>query len=816
MTATASSDYAWDVTKSPTPASVSFADTCDPAGSRQAGVSVTVSWDRLDATQGAATIITHVYATNPSSRVITINVTDNIYAGVGPGGTLIDTASTLAAGVDIPANTSNFLVLTHTTTAPASAGNDFNDTATGTYTDKVTGIPIPGSTTASASDTVDVTSTTNGTATIGDVESITGAGLQFSTDGFSGASGDYDGGYVAGTPTSGSVSWTSDPQAGDGSVTFSKTVYVDAGTSTSGTLHDEATLTGSDGFTDSYPLDIGLSASATTSLTIDKTIPDVLTGTETQTFQFTVKNSANVVVATPSITFNAGDTHKTADLTGLAPDSYTVSETDALHWLHQNPVTVDLTLPTCSGTAYFTNGFGPTTAQAQKVTVPAGSEAGWTFDLKQSGVTIATATTTGVGAIGFGVDLDEGSYTIVEQQQAGWDQTGSSGCSFTVNFPADAGTTFTCTVTNTARGSITIRKLTNPSSATDKFTFTGDVAGSLGNAETATASVAPGTYHSTETVPSGWDLTGLTCSDSDSSGNTTTHVATFIVAAGENVTCTFTNTQRGHARVVKTVNNAAPSGTQSFEFQLRQGASITSDGTTLETQFANANNGGVLNFSTQLVAGQHYQLCERSMPGWLTSLGPNAFVPNSFNNPNVDNSILCTDFVAVAGQTTTFNVNNTPPPGGRALTIGFWKNWASCAGSSGKQRPVLDQTLVLADPLVVSATSGVYPLFGPVFYLVLHAGDCRTAVSLLNKTPIGGKKASSDPAFNLAAQLIAAELNYAAGAGQSGPVTLAITQAVLLLGKYHFDGSTHTNISKADATTMNSLAKTLDNYNNNI
>jgi hypothetical protein len=816
MTATASADYAWDVTKSPTPASVSFANTCDPAASHQAGVSVTVSWDRLDATQGAATIITHVYATNPSARVITINVTDNIYEGAGPGGTLIDTASTAVAGVDIPANTSSFQVLEHITTGAAGV-SAFNDIATATYTDKVTGIPIPGTTTASASDNVDVTSTTNGSATITDVESITGAGLSYSANSFSGASGSFDGGYVPGTPTTGSVSWTSDTQNGDGSVTFSKTVYVDAGTATSGTLHDVASLIGSNGFPDSYPLDIGITSSATTSLTIDKTIPDVLTGNESQTFQFTVRNSANVVVATPSITFNAGDTHKTVDVTGLAPASYTVSETDALHWLHQNPVTVDLTLPTCSGTAYFTNGFGPTTAQAQKVTVPAGSEGGWAFTLNGPGAPAGgeTVNSNATGLATFTTALQEGSYTITEASKPGWDQTGSSGCSFTVNFPVDAGTTFTCTITNTARGSITIRKLTIPSGATDKFTFTGDVAGSLGDTETATASVVPGTYHSTETVPTGWDLTGLTCTDSDSSGNTTTHVATFIVAAGENVTCTFTNTQRGKAKVNKTVNGAPPSGTQSFEFQLRQGASISSDGTILETQFANANNGGVLNFTTQLVAGQHYQLCERSFVGWLTSLGPNAFVPNSFNNPNVDNSILCTDFVAVAGHTTTFDVNNTPPPGGRALTIGFWKNWASCAGSKGKQAPILDQTLALADPLVVSALGGSYNTFTGVI-LALHAGDCANAVSLLNKTPIGGKKASSDPAFNLAAQLIAAELNYAAGAGQSGAVTLAITQAVLLLGKYNFNGSTHTSISKADATTMNSLAKTLDNYNNNI
>ena len=38
---------------------------------------------------------------------------------------------------------------------------------------------------------------------------------------------------------------------------------------------------------------------------------------------------------------------------------------------------------------------------------------------------------------------------------------------------------------------------------------------------------------------------------------------------------------------------------------------------------------------------------------------------------------------------------------------------------------------------------------------------------------------------------------------------------MLLLGKYHFNGATHTTISAADAATMNNLATILDDYNNN-
>ena len=220
------------------------------------------------------------------------------------------------------------------------------------------------------------------------------------------------------------------------------------------------------------------------------------------------------------------------------------------------------------------------------------------------------------------------------------------------------------------------------------------------------------------------------------------------------------------------------------------------------------------------------------LPGWNTNLAGTLFVPGSvippaLPNPNVDNSPVCVDFTAQAGVTTTFNVDNTFP-GGLARTIGFWKNWASCNTSNGKQKPVLDQTLGTAQALgglVVSADSGTYPAFTPSIYLRLTdtnaspdvATDCDKAVALLNKsTTNNGKKMASDPAFNLAAQLVAAELNFFAGAAKNGAVITAVNQAVVLLGKYAFNGVSYTGkISNADANTMNSLATTLDNYNNN-
>ncbi len=110
-------------------------------------------------------------------------------------------------------------------------------------------------------------------------------------------------------------------------------------------------------------------------------------------------------------------------------------------------------------------------------------------------------------------------------------------------------------------------------------------------------------------------------------------VSAISLQPGESVTCTFVNTKRGSARVIKTVGNGGPvTGADAFVFQLRESASFTQVGTTLETVTATANN-STLNFTTALVPGRTYQLCEVVMPGWITTLGPPFF---SVFNPSGD------------------------------------------------------------------------------------------------------------------------------------------------------------------------------------
>jgi hypothetical protein len=198
------------------------------------------------------------------------------------------------------------------------------------------------------------------------------------------------------------------------------------------------------------------------------------------------------------------------------------------------------------------------------------------------------------------------------------------------------------------------------------------------------------------------------------------------------------------------------------------------------------------------------------MPGWMTTLGSPFYV---VYNPSGDNSTVCSDFTVQPGQTKTFAIDNTQPSGGGlGRTIGFWKNWASCAQSNGKQKPVLDQTLASAQPAGI--TIGTLTLHGSTS-MRTAAPDCLRAVRLLDKSTVdAGKKMASDPAFGLAAQLLAAKLNIVAGAKSCSSAASAIANGQALLATVHFDGISHDKLSAAQASSANTLAATLDKYNN--
>jgi hypothetical protein len=765
MAAKQNSDHAWNLSKQQSPASISFGDVCETDAPRPQNVTFRVEWQKIAATPGMVNVTTNIYAKNPAARTIAVKVNDKIFKGMTQT-TLLDSID--SGEVDVPANT-EVKVLTHTVALTAeqagNMGDYLNDVATATYIDEVTGIAVPGQTTAQASAQIEQGAMSNSSAQITDTESMTGTGLTFSVA--QPAFGSFANGYLADSQTQGPVVWNSGTQIGDAQVEFVKTFQLDAKRVTSGILTDTAMLMGSDGFTtQSTPIMINVDSSASVKLALSKEIPAILTGGEKLDVNFLITRAHDASYQrVETLTFAGGDPLvKSVQLAGLVPDDYTVVETGSLYYPDpatcgsqcdptadtglqaqgSDTRTVSLSLDPegkvtqCAGTATFVNIQAPEVkahAQVKKLTAPVLADTdpdyNWTFTLQGPGIVggVETIAPANGGGVLFPVELEEGVYTVTETLRTHWDLDGAipndgvntQVCSFAVNYPLDDGKTFECT---------------------------------------------------------------------------------------------FSNTQQGQAKVVKTVSGAPIAGdsTYAFTFQLREGASEMAIGTILDTQTANAGNFGRVQFESWLKAGAKYQLCEMVMPGWKTSLTP-VFVPNSLNDPGADTSIQCFDFTVAAGETKSISVDNTPPTGGDARTIGFWRNWASCNKSNGKQAPVLDRTMAKATLPGLQVGS---------LFLVGNPGnpevapDCAKAVSLISKSSFDGKRMASDPLFGMTAQMVAAEANLAAGAYYCNAVNTAVFKANSLLSKYAFTGNGYSGkLTTADSKMARELAGLLDHYNNN-
>ena len=230
---------------------------------------------------------------------------------------------------------------------------------------------------------------------------------------------------------------------------------------------------------------------------------------------------------------------------------------------------------------------------------------------------------------------------------------------------------------------------------------------------------------------------------------------------------------------------------------------------------ASSGNNGTITFSganDALVPGQTYQICELLVAGYGPNFPGGGFGPY---NPNDDPNYLCMDFsisvsdVATNGSavTVTFNVDNSHSTA-KGLTIGYWKNHADsdCKKSKGKQTDVLGQYLD-------GITLGIITFHDPT---VSGSPTECDAVQTLSKNTFSGVKKASDPLFNMAAQLLAADLNVKTGDIPSSTVANTITAAQALLVKYGWNGKGYTGtLSSADAALANSYNTLLDEFNNN-
>jgi hypothetical protein len=266
-----------------------------------------------------------------------------------------------------------------------------------------------------------------------------------------------------------------------------------------------------------------------------------------------------------------------------------------------------------------------------------------------------------------------GTYSATETVPTGWvltsigcndgDSTGNT-VTGAATFNVGAGEDVTCTFTNTKNGSITIKKVMVGGTGT--FTFTGSPSGTIStNNGTVTQSVIPGTYSATETVPTGWTLTGISCSDTDSTGNTGTATATFNVAAGEDVTCTFTNTKKLTANITTNIHNAShgvvtgvTTGITVHDSVTVSGSGVTPTGTVTFSWFTNGNCTGEASTSSSpfsLVSGSVDGTTFTQTPGVGTFGFQANYSGDGVYNPNVG---PCEQLTVVAPTPHILELNN--------------------------------------------------------------------------------------------------------------------------------------------------------------
>lgn len=214
-------------------------------------------------------------------------------------------------------------------------------------------------------------------------------------------------------------------------------------------------------------------------------------------------------------------------------------------------------------------------------------------------------------------------------------------------------------------GTLTVEKQTLPDGSTQSFTFTPSWGSSfsLSDGGSQTSSPLPaGTYSVSEAVPTGWDLSSAVCSDGSP-------VNAIELAGGEEITCVFTNTQRGTIIVDKVTN---PSGdTTAFTFTPSWGDPFTL------TDAAMPHNSGLL------VPGI-YSVSETVPAGWDLSsatcsdesdpasidLGPGEVVTCTFTNARRQNLTVSKTATASYNRTYAWTIEKTADTNRQEIAAG--------------------------------------------------------------------------------------------------------------------------------------------------
>ena len=180
-----------------------------------------------------------------------------------------------------------------------------------------------------------------------------------------------------------------------------------------------------------------------------------------------------------------------------------------------------------------------------------------------------------------------------------------------------------------------------------------------------------------------------------------------------------------------------------------------------------------------------------------------------------------------SGASYNFTFVNTQP-GGEPRTPGYWKNWTQCDGKGRQAETAENNGGWEAGFWLIEDIIGPYPgstnnsAAAPILIGVLEVDTCEEAVAVLDQRDLNNdnKKRGGDAAYMLARNLLAAYLNYGAGACMHPDVTDAMTEAQALLVGEGFDGTGQYWKGGKNAAAERAyalyLSNILDEYNNGM
>ena len=286
--------------------------------------------------------------------------------------------------------------------------------------------------------------------------------------------------------------------------------------------------------------------------------------------------------------------------------------------------------------------------EVQKITIPSGNNT--SFEVTGTGVaSISNSPVTFVDGNKGNISEAQsktfkvypGKYSFTETPAEGWIETDND-CEDIVI--ANKGKE-TCTITNTKASSIKIVKHSEqPDGTSFKFKTAGDGLSDFSLVDNSVtedpikvfSNLLPGNYSITEDLEgmSDWYLKNVTCDNQQEPNN-------LVLTAGDNVTCTFTNTQYGKLIFKKHAN---PASTQEFSFD------VTGNGVEDFILVDNSATEDPIKEFSNLLPGT-YTISEKDVNGW--------YQEGVSCTSNLNHNEVITGLKLDAGETITCTFTNT-------------------------------------------------------------------------------------------------------------------------------------------------------------